>query len=128
MARVQIQLDQCGRTVARGSAGREPVATVAVEMKEAEPCVALELQGVISGASAQRLAEFLALASQLVAARWTLQMQGLAVLSGRGLQSLIGFARLIGRRGSKLEIIGISESVHATLRDLNLIQAFGWAD
>jgi len=128
MARVQIQLDQCGRKVARGSGSRVPVATVAVEMKEVEPCVALELRGVISGANAQRLAEFLRLASQMAAARWTLQMQGLTVLSSRGLQSLLGFARLIGRHGSKLEIIGISESVHATLRDLNLIQVFGWVD
>lgn len=128
MSRMQIQLDQCGRAVAGTSAGLAPVAAMAVEMKEAEPCVALELQGVISGTSAQRLAEFLELASQQGATRWTLQMQGLAVLSGRGLQSLTGFAQLIGRRGSKLEIIGISESVHATLRDLNLIQAFGWTD
>ncbi len=128
MARVQIQLDQCGKTVARDSAGQAPVATVAVERKEAVSCIALELQGVISGASAQRLAEILALAAQLRAARWTLQMQGLEVLSGRGLQSLTHFARRIGRRGSRLEIIGISENVHATLRDLHLMQAFGWAD
>lgn len=128
MSRMRIQLNQPSRTVGGTTAGLAPLAAMAVEMREAGPCVALTLQGVISGASAQRLAEFLALASQLVAARWTLQMQELVLLSGRGLQSLIGFARLIRRRGSKLEIIGISESVHATLRDLNLIQAFGWAD
>ncbi|MDZ7268246.1 MAG: hypothetical protein ONB48_10990 [candidate division KSB1 bacterium] len=129
MTRLQIPLGQVGTKMAAGkNADLAPLASMAVEKNGTEVRIALELQGVISDASAQHLADFLSLAGGLGATRWTLQMQKLVVLSRRGLQSLMRFARLLARRGSKLEIIGISDSVLATLRDLHSVRAFGWAD
>jgi anti-anti-sigma regulatory factor len=105
-----------------------PRAGVCMEVKGAERRVNITLQGVICGSSAESLLEFLHGASTLVGNKWSLQMSELLVLSSSGLRGLARFAKHLRRRGYEVEVLGVSRPVYASLQDLELANAFAWAN
>ena len=105
-----------------------PCAGVSLEVKGGERRVNITLKGVICGTSADSLAEFLRNASAFVGNKWSLQMSELLVLSGRGMKGLVRFAHHMRERGCVVEVRGVNRNLYSTMKELELAQAFAWAD
>lgn len=110
--------------------GNELAPVACFEMREAatQTCGTMVLRGVIAGASAAALSRFLDTVANYPAQRWTIDMKNLPVLSLSGLYGLVRFARKLHRRGKVLEVCGIHRHVYATMKNLNLVHLFAWAD
>jgi anti-anti-sigma regulatory factor len=105
-----------------------PCAGVRMELKAGERRVDITLKGVICGASADSLLEFLRSASALVGNKWSLQMSELLVLSSRGMKTLALFAKHMRRRGCTVEVQGVNQNLYAAMKEMKLARAFAWTD
>ncbi len=105
-----------------------PSAGVRMEFKEGERRVNITLKGVICGASVDSLLEFLRSVSAFVGNKWSVQMNELLVLSGRGMKALARFAKHMRQRGCVVEVQGVNQNLYSTMKELKLAQAFTWAD
>lgn len=86
------------------------------------------LQGVIAGPSAAALSRFLETVLHYPATHWTIDMKNLPVLSLGGLYHLARFVKKLHSRGMVLEVCGIHRHVYMTMKNLNLVYLFAWAD
>lgn len=86
------------------------------------------LQGAIAGSSAAALSRFLETVSNYPATHWTIDMKNLPVLSIGGLYYLARFVKKLHSRGMVLEVCGIHRHVYMTMKNLNLVYLFAWAD
>ncbi len=127
---LQIALPLAATNAAQLAANSElaPMAGLTMEVKGGERRVNITLKGVICGASADTLLQFLQGASAFTGNKWCLQMKDLLVLSGRGIKTLISFAKHLGWRGFKVEVLGINQNLFAAMNELKLAQAFAWPD
>jgi hypothetical protein len=105
-----------------------PAATLSLGVNGDLKSVNIVLEGAIVGTSTKALNKFFREVACLPGNRWTLQMKHLRLLSLRGIQSLVRFAKNLRRRGFALEVRGVHRNVYASLKDLNLVHEFGWAD
>ncbi|GEM_PF-4091779 len=90
--------------------------------------VNIVLKGDYMGAEAGVLRDFFNAVSYYPATAWTLHMEGVELISLRGILIVAEFLRIIHRRGHTVKIAGIHENVYNTLRDLKLARAFDVAD
>jgi len=125
---LQINIPLVSAATEAINASLMPSAGVSMEFKEGERRVNITLKGVICGASADSLSEFLRNASALVGNKWSLQMSELLVLSGRGMKGLARFAHHMRQRGCVVEVRGVNRNLYSTMKELKLAQAFAWAD
>lgn len=77
--------------------------------------VLITLKGVILENSANLLLNFFEDIQSLPVDRWLLQLQELRCISGTGLRNLARFTRILRRRGSAVEIVGIHKNVYYML-------------
>jgi len=105
-----------------------PVAKAEVDFQGDRKQVRVTLKGVIEGESVNALRRFLKDVSSFRATKWILQMENLQVLSGRGIQMLVKFSRIIRKRGHAVEIHGMHKNLYATLEELEVLKEFQIAD
>lgn len=122
---LQIMMPLAATTV---SSNLTPAAGVRMEVKEGERRVQITLKGVICGASVDSMLEFLRSASSFMGSKWSLQMNDLLVLSGRGMRALVRFVKHQRRRGYVVEVAGINQNLYATMKEMKLAHAFAFAD
>lgn len=128
MLQIKMPLARQAMEADRALARLMPMAGLEMNMQGADRCVNITLQGVICGSSVDTLIQFLGSVSGLIGNKWSLQMTDLLVLSGRGMNTLARFAESLQRRGFKVEVRGINQTIYSALKECKMTRAFAWAD
>ncbi len=106
----------------------QPYATAEIAVRKNRGTIKIALEGVIVGASTEELQAFLKDVASFRATNWRLQLEGLRVISTKGLRLLVQFARMLRTRGYGLKIENIHANIYTTLQELQLLQEFEWPD
>lgn len=105
-----------------------PYATAEIAVHKEHGTIKIVLEGVIIGASAKELREFLKDVASFRATSWTIELANLRVISAKGLRILVNFSRVLQKRGAGLRVEKIHNNVYTTLQELDLLQEFEWPD
>lgn len=114
------------KSLSRRNATATAIVAVKLDFTHRQKLVALRLEGTILHEHTEALRDFLQNVGYFPGNHWTLQLKNLNVISMRGLHVLAKFAKVIRRRGAKIEITSINPAMVATLEDMGFQELFNW--
>ncbi len=107
--------------------GLEPIVSINFDANSTSREVKIVLEGIIIGDSSERLAEFFDEIADLQGRYWRVNMRKLKVMSYEAAYTLVAFAKMLKRRGVRLEIESVHENVLDMMRLLNIEEVFSWS-
>ncbi len=107
---------------AASTACRSPFMAVTATLKlyDDEITGSIELSGLVAGSDAQSLAQFLRKLTALPAQRWILHLHEVRVLSLKGLQAILKFAKNVQRRGAMVIIRQTNPIINHLIQEMDV--------